>query len=393
MMGERDNPKPSWFEQNPKKTIVSLILILLLALTFTTEKILAYLNHSHNLVLFTGRRYINLRELPPLTDMMEVPSAKDLRESDGLGRKAYRLRTDADGFILPYNRYAPPDLTLVFLGGSTTACMYVEEENRFPYLVGNLLEQATGKKITSINGGVPGNNSLHSLNLLLNKVIPIHPDMVVMMQNINDLASLIYDQTYWSQNPSRATIVDFTFYKNMKGLKALSTMARDMYIPNLHAATRILSKKIFGKTRDPEDEFAHARGKKRVVDQALLLEKFQMNLQTFVNICRARRITPVLMTQFNRFKTHPDPKVLKALKGFERDSGVTVSEYLDIYHKFNQEVVEVGRANGVLVIDLARLVPQDQQYIYDLVHVNDAGSKLVARLISEQLLPVVAAGR
>ena len=103
-----------------------------------------------------------------------------------------------------------PDLTLVFLGASTTACIYVEEESRFPYLVGKLLAQKTGKKITSINSGVGGNNSLHSLDILLNKIIPVRsPTSWCMMHNINDLVALIYDRTYWSKNPTRQPIVNF----------------------------------------------------------------------------------------------------------------------------------------------------------------------------------------
>ena len=261
------NPRPTGLNATPRRPSFGLVVILLLAATYGAEKLLAYINHTHNLVLFTERRYINLREILPLIDTVDVPPDKAVRESDGLVQKPYRVRTDARGFMLPYNRYEKPDLTLIFLGGSTVACIYVEEENRFPYLVGNLLEQKTGKKITSINSGVGGNNSLHSLDILLNKLIPARPDVVVMMHNINDLVALIYDQTYWSKNPTRAAIVNFSFYKNLTGLKALSTLARDMYIPNLHAATRILSKKIFGKkVKDPDDEFADIRGKKLTVD-------------------------------------------------------------------------------------------------------------------------------
>jgi hypothetical protein len=118
---------------------------------------------------------------------VDVPQEKTVRESDGLVRKPYRVRTDTRGFLLPYNRYEKPDLTLIFLGGSTVACIYMEEASRFPYLVGNRLEKATGKKVTSINSGVSGNNSLHCLDILLNKIVPLKPDVVVMMENINDL--------------------------------------------------------------------------------------------------------------------------------------------------------------------------------------------------------------
>jgi len=231
---------------------------------------------------------------------------------------------------------------------------------------------------------------LHSLDILLNKIIPVRPDVVVMMHNINDLVALIYDQTYWSKNPTRAAIVNFSFYKNLTGLKALSTLARDIYIPNLHAATRILSKKIFGKkVQDPDDEFAHIRGQKLTVDQAHILDEFRMNLTTFINICRARRITPVLMTEFSRYRANPDPKVLAAMQGFESDSGIPVREFMELYARFNQAIREVGKENRVLVIDLAALIPQDKQYLYDVVHLNTRGSQLAAQLISERLQPLM----
>src|SRR4030042_1221289 len=323
-----------WFERNPKKTLLLTLLILLLGATYAAEKILAHLNHRHNLVLFTERRYINLRECLPSID--------------------------------------------------------VEEENRFPYLVGNLLEQMTDKKITSINGGVSGSNTLNSIDVLLNKVIPLKPNIVVMMENINDLICLAYDQTYWSRNPSRGAIVEFAFYKNLRGWRALTTLARDLYIPNLHVATRVLSKKIFGKVKDPDDEFAHVRGKKVELHQAQLIEEFTLNLQTFINICRARKITPVLMTQFSRVKADPDEKVRLALQRFAADTKIPMATFLDIYGKFNQAIVEVGRTNHILVIDLAREIPQEMRYMYDVVHLNAAGSRLAARVISEKLKPVVA---
>jgi lysophospholipase L1-like esterase len=201
---------------------------------------------------------------------------------------------------------------------------------------------------------------------------------------------LIYDQTYWSKNPTRKPIVNFYFYKNLTGLKALATLARDMYIPNLHAATRVLSHKIFGKkVKEQDDEFAYIRGKKLTVDQDAIVAEFKMNLQSFINLCRARKITPVLMTQFNRYTRNPDPKVLKAMQGFASDSGIPVSRFIALYARFNQAIREVGQANQVLVIDLASLIPSDKKYIYDVVHLNNRGSKLAAKLISQRLQPLV----
>ncbi|MDO9531721.1 MAG: hypothetical protein Q7O12_06270, partial [Deltaproteobacteria bacterium] len=119
-MADQQGQSPSnWFERHPKKTIVGLVVILMLAATYGAEKLLASINHTHNLVLFNERRYINLREILPGVDTVDVPPDKAVRESDDLVQKPYRVRTDARGFMLPYNRYEKPDLSLIFLGGST----------------------------------------------------------------------------------------------------------------------------------------------------------------------------------------------------------------------------------------------------------------------------------
>jgi ABC-type sugar transport system substrate-binding protein len=80
---------------------------------------------------------------------------------------------------------------------------------------------------------------------------------------------------------------------------------------------------------------------------------------------------------------------MAAMQGFESDSGISVSEFTALYAKFNEAIREVGKQNGVKVIDLARLIPQDSKYIYDVVHLNTKGSQLAAQLISDQLKPMV----
>ena len=68
----QENLNPSWFEANPKKTIVLILVIFLVAATLITEKVLAYINHSQKMVLFTERRYINLREYQPFLDVVDI---------------------------------------------------------------------------------------------------------------------------------------------------------------------------------------------------------------------------------------------------------------------------------------------------------------------------------
>jgi len=79
------------------------------------------------------------------------------------------------------------------------------------------------------------------------------------------------------------------------------------------------------------------------------------------------------------------------LQRFASDTKVGVSQFKEIYDQFNDTILEVGKANQVMVIDLARLIPPgNRPNMYDVVHVKPAGSHLAAQIISEHLQKLVA---
>jgi lysophospholipase L1-like esterase len=231
------------------------------------------------------------------------------------------VNTDQHGFIGPTEVHVDPDYKIVFLGGSTTECLYMEEKERFPYLVGRLLEQKMGKKFNTYNGGVSANESMHSMNILMNKVLPMHPTVVVFMNNINDLVVLRSQGSYWHTDSLKS-----------------------------HVQT---SKNVFTRFELPVT-------KHNVSDEAIALE-FKRNLETFVAVCRIRGIKPVLMTQANRV---------------EKD---------DLYHHFNDVIRQVGAEKNVLVIDLANKIPKSTEYIYDSYHYTAQGAQLAAQTIASAL--------
>ena len=62
-------------------------------------------------------------------------------------------------------------------------------------------------------------------------------------------------------------------------------------------------------------------------------------------------------------------------------------EVLELY---NDVVRQRGREAGVLVIDLAREMPKNSAYYYDLMHYTNAGAALVADIVAAQLTPFLA---
>jgi lysophospholipase L1-like esterase len=327
------------FEKHPKKTLGLIILLILAAfyglcsIKFINNQYTEFENKNIKTILhqyYVGKiidnnvgRFIKLREHRPNQEKFERPTRNYIKnlEPNSLERKYYKVATDKHGFIGPSEIHDNPDYKIVFLGGSTTECLYMDEHHRFPYLVGRQLEKTLNKKVNSYNGGVSANESMHSLNILMNKVLPLQPNIVVLMHNINDLVILRSQTTYWYTDSLKS-----------------------------HVQT---AKNIFTRHEFPSNQ--------KIYDELKISEEFRRNLQTFIAICRIRDIQPVLMTQANRVK---DDK---------------------LYHRFNDIIREVGEKEGVLVVDLANNIPATSDYFYDSYHYTASGAQLAADVISKEL--------
>lgn len=329
-------------------------------------------------------RHIRLKEHSPLQDKMLSPSKDKIALSDTLEDKPYSFKIDQNGFIFPSSPHQQPDKVIAFIGGSTTECMYVDEDKRFPALTGKLLEQNTSKKINAINAGVSGNNSMHSINILLNKIIPMNPDIAVLMHNINDISVLLYEKTYWNSNQHRSLLLE-----QDRSIKALVKQT----FPNTYNFAFELKRKLLGDANEFEDSNnglnnEHDVHRKPKLSNDKILSMFRTNLTMFIDISNANNITPVLMTQASRFTEKPDDVVMRNLQNLDA-MDLTYSEYRALFVAMNEVIRTVAMEKSVLLIDLEKEVPQTNEFMADPVHFTNHGSELVAKIISDKLEPLV----
>ncbi len=346
----------NFFEKNPKFILLGINIIFIAAFFFiTTLKIFQDSPSEENYSLLDkaayqirchGKRNVALRENKPNQNSFRIPPYNTSQK--------FNFRTDENGFISPSKIHDNPDVNIFFLGGSTTECEYADEPYRFPYLVGRILEKKTGKKINSYNGGKSGNNSIHSLNNLVNKVLPLNPNIVVLMENINDLSTLLYEATYWNRNVSRSNLGCFS--KNSSSL------------------------------RNFKNEWAASPFKNLIPDhshQEKVKSEYRKILTLFITVTKAAGATPVIMTQFNKIETHPDFTIDKNTdKAFDQ-------AYRRLYIDLHNTARQVAKENNVLLIDLARNISGTDQYLYDSVHLNSEGSRIVAEFIAQKLQKTV----
>ncbi len=382
MVTQKDN---NWFERNPKKIIAFMILLILTASIYCMEKLLAYKNNGIGYNFALKERAIALREFRPLLKEYNHPVKED-EPYDTIKKKNYLLRVDRNGFIMPSEKYSNPDIALVFLGDSVTAELLVDEEKRFPYLSGVLLEKELGIKVNSFNASRTANNTLNTIDILLNKIIPMKPNIAIMMHNNNDVAIMLYEKTYWNNSPTRGLIFDINEYI----LNNFFKIMRDKFIPNISRELRLAKGRLrtLLRTRGIDksnDEFAKMRNTKINYNASEMVEQFEMNLQIFITICKIRKITPVLMTMASRFTETPDKAIIDRFKGV----AVSYQEYKHLFDLFNDSIRKKAVENDILLIDLAAAIPQEKEYIYDVIHYNNSGSIKAAEIIKDKLKPLL----
>ena len=312
-------------------------------------------------------RSLNIREINPNFNAVLWPSEDYMEGTDSLERRGYLVRTDKYGFIENGNEtnfYDKPSKSIIFFGGSTTEQLFIPEKSRWQSILERNLNK-TNQDYNYIvrNGGVSGNNSMHSTLNLIAKAIPLSPDFAVLMHNMNDLGLLRLTGNYW-EVPRKFSLIQ----TQESLLFLLARQIKDYLIPNSY---ELLSGRVSNN-----DDFKNFRDL-NIVDNEMIESQFRQSLNTFIDVSLRWGVEPILMTQFNRINSDDE------LFDSNSYSMVEKEMYILSYMRLNEVVREVSASRKVDLIDLANLIPSSSLYMYDHVHLNENGSKLAAKIMTD----------
>lgn len=148
------------------------------------------------------KRTVRLKEWGVNVDIFNAVAAEYRKLCDTtLEEGPFRLRTDEHGFIknaIEIRSEAPP---IVFLGDSLVECCYVHEGYRLTDRVQQELSAALRFDGAVINAGMTGATSLHSLFVLLTKVLPLRPSTVILMNGGMNIDCGFQRSSFWSRVP------------------------------------------------------------------------------------------------------------------------------------------------------------------------------------------------
>lgn len=335
-----------------------------------------------------AQRAIRLPLFPPHSRYVsKPPRAYREARTEGLPTRDYVIETDADGFIMPGRIHTDPQVTIAFLGGSTTENFLVPAAARFPHLAGRQVETCTGARVNTINAGRSGITSMHSLNIFVNTIIPAKPDIVVMMHNINDYAILHHEGSYWNDHPGRSLLTTVRTHPD-EPEHPLARLA-NLLIPR---TVNFLNARF--RPPPPEDGGAAGADPRasrwqtpKPIETTRITAAFARSLEAFVRTVRSWDIEPVLMTMPDRWPASLD-NASPVIQDFIDQKVFAIDDYSAFtggFDAMNRTIRQTGAQLDTTVIDLATTIPPSRAFMFDPIHFNEAGSRLAATAIAKAL--------
>jgi lysophospholipase L1-like esterase len=255
------------------------------------------------------------------------------------------------------------------LGGSTTE-LPDSTGRDWPSRVEERLRNQTGRPdVSVINCGRQWYTTLHMLVRYQTALKPLKPDVIVVMETINDLL-LNADFSYFSGGPFSPDYGHFygpisgpTFHKSLL-FSGLGMIRRLWYFPERSVVET--------------DSFPG-------------LESYRRNLESLIDLARLDGARVVFMTQPNLFHENMTSEEKKALimvnvEAVGPDRQWSVATAKSGFAQYKQALMETAASRGVPVLDLEAAVPKTLEYFKDDVHYRYPAYDLVADAVAGFLM-------
>jgi lysophospholipase L1-like esterase len=275
-------------------------------------------------------------------------------------------------------------LTILAVGGSTTECLYLTDGKSWPERVGTELSPHF-QRLWVNNAGLDGHSTFGHLLLLDQIVLRLRPKVLLFLIGLNDVHREL--PTGREVAHGRAPLLH-----RLARHSAIVANALD-FRRHLEARELNLGYREVDLAHTPQME-ADRRRALGLVEQyrERSLPGYRSRVRELVRASRAHGIEPVLLTQPALYGGDRDDVTGVNLRWIEVDAKRQIYGGLAwrILEEYNDVVREVGRVEGVLVVDLARELPKSSRLFYDFVHFGDEGARQVGWIVARELCPMLA---
>lgn len=315
----------------------------------------------------------------------------------------------------PYDSTGENIYRILAIGGSTTATVYLDIPERWPYHI-QLLANENDRSIWVGNVGGSGHKSLDHYAVLKDFVPQFDFDMVIMLVGVNDLHAVLdwperdlinlvipedlaqinteglsnFAQTNYSTAEWRygfLTSMDFFAYNIIEIFEQMFNS--DSVFVEDNAGIAYVARRQLRQTTTPVYDTLPDR-----FDESLSI--YRKNLISLIKEAQDQGITLVFATQPHVW-SESLPEVFEQYLWAgvirNRDS-VPIGRYTlralgDGMSQYNRVLLDVCQEYEVPCIDLANELNGKTEYFYDSMHFNEAGSSLVASIMWDALEDII----
>ena len=302
----------------------------------------------------------------------------------------YDLQIDLPGIepggVLSTNRWGlrgenpPADwngyLTVVTVGGSTTADYYLDDSKTWSNLVQNEL-RSVNPMVWVGNAGIP-RHSADTHALFVNEVLSrIKPDVALFLVGVNDMGPFLRGGDGGEGRLEDSGPRPWLFARSM-------TLQLIYKIKKVH----IDGAEVINTVSDPPFRPEPLTNPEMPLPDDLhdLLtdpDFYRNRIIRLIAQCREQGITPVFLTQPLLYEDNSHWRTLREsaifFQGTERP--ISAATFALMLGTLNSDLLDVCRERGVAVYDLASNVPHSEMYFYDAMHMTEAGAALTGSLV------------
>lgn len=291
----------------------------------------------------------------------------------------------------------------VCVGGSTTECIYLDNEEAWP----SVLQKQLGEGYIVSNVGKSGVTTReHYLHMKYTVRKLEHVNGVILTVGINDMmkrlsTDSLYDDDFSFTKQVEDSLVNTIFLKT--GRSQYGSWWRRTAIFNLiqnvyHSGSQYVSWQVLDDNGSNLRNWRNNRKAASVLLDSLpdlteALNEYERNLQLIYNEAKTQKLELICVTQPALYKdTMPELENallwMGGIGAFQNEPGHTyyttkaLRQALDMY---NERLKQFSRRNGIHFLDANAAMPRDTSVFYDDCHFNQNGAQLLGRYIAKEL--------
>ncbi|WP_299438758.1 SGNH/GDSL hydrolase family protein [uncultured Aquimarina sp.] len=297
----------------------------------------------------------------------------------------------------PYDFNA--DYHILTIGGSTTECFYLSENETWPFLLEKQLTNSTHKKVWVGNLGKSGLNSRHHI-AQMEYLVPTFPkiDLIIILVGANDLLrELKYSPNYNPLTSSEVMKTTFVHYPSdsingfpysFKLVQLISGQNQLFFSKRTtHLDINGSNTNVFRNNRSSTKELIE-----KVPNMEESLDRYENNINKIVELSEKLNIKIVFVNQPTLWKNNMTNSEIQSLwlgangdytkKGQSYFSHKVLRNCMDQLNKRLEQSLE---KRSVDLIDLDSKLEKSMNYFYDGMHFNERGAKKVSEILEKSV--------